>query len=295
VAFLAESNTFLERFIVALDALPSTGDTAADQKEMMAKLLKHMQRYEALRKSLKLLRDKVGQEATNKDVRKEASDARKEEGARERAKAAKEFFADQAIRFRVVRGDNAWVPVGAAPGLRPNQRLEAYYVSASDYLCHDGTVKVVGEVQNTYHLQCVKGRIGDHHFLCPPDVAPPPITIPPDANARAGTPSEPAKAASVTSAGAAAKRPLDAGQPHLVVEELRGDLARVTPRNGAYVYLGRVYPCYEKVNGDGEPTPTGWVRVVGLWPDLGYAVVRRINGNLTIDSVVFPRELTRRS
>ncbi len=182
VEFLAESNTFLERFITALDSMPGTAGSAADQKEMMAKLLKHMQRYEELRKSLKLLRDKVGQEASNKDVRKEASNARKKEALRSRTNAVSAFVDRYSIPLRAVRGDNAWVNVMSVSDLRPNQRVAVYRVSRDragwPSIAHAGTLKVVGEIQSTYHLERSSGDLDDDCFLLRPQVKPSSLATP---------------------------------------------------------------------------------------------------------------------
>ncbi|MFO0842358.1 MAG: hypothetical protein U0797_08140 [Gemmataceae bacterium] len=182
VEFLAESNTFLERFITALDSMPGTAGSAADQKEMLARLQKHMQRYEELRKSLKLLRDKVGQEATNKEVQKETSDARKKEALQTRTNAVGAFVDKYAVPLRAVRGDNAWVNVVHVSDLRPRQRVEVYRVCRDRVgwpsIAHAGTLRVVGEVRSTYHLERSYGEIDDECFLLRPQVKPSSLPAP---------------------------------------------------------------------------------------------------------------------
>ncbi len=177
VEFLAESNTFLERFITALDSMPGTAGSAADQKEMLARLQKHMQRYEELRKSLKVLRDKVGQEATNKEVQKETSDARKKEALQMRTSAVGAFVDKYAVPLRAVRGDNAWVNVENVSDLRPRQRVDVYRVcrdrAGLPSIAHAGTLRVVGEVRSTYHLERSSGDLDDDCFLLRPQVKPP--------------------------------------------------------------------------------------------------------------------------
>lgn len=72
-------------------------------------------------------------------------------------------------------------------------------------------------------------------------------------------------------------------RPRLVVSERAGNAARMVPEGNLWVWVGRVYPTYEYK--DGEPVATGAVRVVSIQGKS--AVVKRVSGRLTDDSVAF--------
>lgn len=60
--FLKESNLFLERLLDTLDAVPrSSGNEASEYKQLVERLRTHSQKFDELKKNLKLFKEKVGE------------------------------------------------------------------------------------------------------------------------------------------------------------------------------------------------------------------------------------------
>lgn len=73
------------------------------------------------------------------------------------------------------------------------------------------------------------------------------------------------------------------GRPRLVVTERSGNLAQMVPVGDLWVWVGKVYPTYEYQGA--ETVATGKVQVVRIQGRS--AIVKRVSGRLTDDSVAF--------
>jgi hypothetical protein len=164
--YLKESNTFLERFIDTIDALPrSSQEATAEYQQLLDKLRKHAEKYDQLKKNLKLFRDKIGAGAFNPEVRDRiAAEGRLDQSPRmarinEAIRRARVDALGYNSSFWVSSVNGQFAALAQAPTGNPKVGQNLPFVASGSGGLRTGTVRVVSLQQGYFVVRILEGRL----------------------------------------------------------------------------------------------------------------------------------------